>query len=211
VLEWVQLYKKLATNHTAVPLPLRASLGGAEKPTEQQQDWVVGNWAGNYTWDSTIGVRNSTLNKDQKLDVGEFLMLPNAKNSGMFGRPTLMFAVSKKTKHPEAAAKFLNYILTDVDAGAILGLTRGVPSADAQFRALIRSDTLKGNDLKAYLQIKKLKDAGQIDLPSPLFENARFQKFMREVFETVAYNKASEQEAAKRLFSEGNALLQRIK
>jgi oligogalacturonide transport system substrate-binding protein len=126
-----------------------------------------------------IGVRNSTLNKDQKLDVGEFLMLHNAKNSGMFGRPTLMFAVSKKTKHPEAAAKFLNYILTDVDAGAILGLTRGVPSADAQFRALIRSDTLKGNDLKAYLQIKKLKDAGQIDLPSPLFENARFQKFMR--------------------------------
>jgi len=211
VLEWVQLYKKLASNHTAVPLPLRASLGGAEKPTEQQQDWVVGNWAGNYTWDSTIGVRNSTLNKDQKLDVGEFLTLPNAKNSGMFGRPTLMFAVSKKTKHPEAAAKFLNYILTDVDAGAILGLTRGVPSADAQFRALIRNDTLKGNDLKAYLQIKKLKDAGQIDLPSPLFENARFQKFMREVFETVAYNKVSEQEAAKRLFSEGNTLLQRIK
>lgn len=211
VLEWVQLYKKLVSNHTAVPLPLRASLGGAEKPTEQQQDWVVGNWAGNYTWDSTIGVRNSTLNKDQKLDVGEFLMLPNAKNSGMFGRPTLMFAVSKKTKHPEAAAKFLNYILTDVEAGAILGLTRGVPSADQQFRALIRSDALKGNELKAYLQIKKLKDTGKIDLPSPLFENARFQKFMREVFETVAYNKATEQEAAKRLFTEGNALLQRIK
>ena len=211
VLEWVQLYKKLVSNHTAVPLPQRASLGGAEKPTEQQQDWVVGNWAGNYTWDSTIGVRNSTLNKEQKLEVGEFLTLPNAKNSGMFGRPTLMFAVGKKTKHPEAAAKFLNYLLTDVDAGTILGLTRGVPSADAQYRALIRSDALKGNELKAYLQIKKLKDTGKIDLPSPLFENARFQKFMREVFETVAYNKVTEQEAAKRLYAEGNTLLQRIK
>lgn len=211
LLEWVQMYKKLTSNHVGVPLPMRASLGGAEKPTEQQQDWVVGNWAGNYTWDSVISVRNSTLNKDQKLDIGEFLTLPNAKNSGMFGRPTLMFAVSKKTKNPELAAKFLNYLLTDPEAGAILGLTRGVPSADTQFRALIRSDALKGNELKAYLQIKKQKDAGSIDLPSPLFENARFQKFMREVFETVSYNKTTDQEAAKRLLTEGNALLQRIK
>ena len=210
-LEWVQTYKKLAANNIAVPLPTRAALGGAEKPTEQQQDWVVGNWAGNYTWDSVIGQRNSTLNKEQKLDVGEFLTLPNAKNSGMFGRPSLMFAVSKKSKNPEIAAKFLNFMLTDPEAAAILGLTRGVPSSDSQFRALARTDTLQGTELKAFLQIKKQKDAGKIDLPSPLFENARFNKFMRDVFETVAYGKTTDQEAAKRLVEEGNALLQRIK
>lgn len=210
-LEWVQTYKKLVSNNIAVPLPVRASLGGAEKPTEQQQDWVVGNWAGNYTWDSTIGLRASTLDKNQKLDVGDFLTLPNAKNSGMFGRPAMMFAVSKRTKNPEVAAKFINYLLTDADAAAILGLNRGVPSADNQFRSVVRSGALQGAELKAYLQIKKLKDNGKIDLPSPLFENARFQKFVREVFETVAYGKATEQEAAKRLVEEGNTLLNRIK
>jgi oligogalacturonide transport system substrate-binding protein len=210
-LEWVQVYKKLVNNNVAVPLPMRASLGGAEKPTEQQQDWVVGNWAGNYTWDSVIGLRASTLNKEQKLDVGDFLTLPNAKNSGMFGRPSLMFAVGKKSKNPEIAAKFLNFVLTDPEAAGILGLTRGVPSADSQFRALARTDALQGIELKAFLQIKKQKDAGKIDLPSPLFENARFNKFMREVFETVAYGKVTDQEAAKRLVEEGNALLQRIK
>jgi len=44
-LEWVQTYKKLTANNVAVPLPLRASLGGAEKPTEQQQrlgEWKLG-------------------------------------------------------------------------------------------------------------------------------------------------------------------------
>ena len=210
-LEWVQVYKKLVSNNVAVPLPVRASLGGAEKPTEQQQDWVVGNWAGNYTWDSVIGLRASTLNKEQKLDVGDFLTLPNAKNSGMFGRPTLMFAVGKKSKNPELAAKFLNYLLTDTEAAGILGVTRGVPSADSQFRALARTDSLQGTELKAFLQIKKQKDAGKIDLPSPLFENARFNKFMREVFETVAYGKTTDQEAAKRLIQDGNALLARIK
>nr|WP_315463799.1 ABC transporter substrate-binding protein [uncultured Rhodoferax sp.] len=210
-LEWVQVYKKLTANNVAVPLPVRASLGGAEKPTEQQQDWVSGNWAGNYTWDSTIALRASTLNKEQKLDVGEFLTLPNAKNSGMFGRPSLMFAVSKKTKNPEMAAKFLNFLVTDPEAVAILGTTRGVPSADSQFRAIVRTDALQGAELKAFLQIKKVKDNGKIDVPSPLFENARFNKFVREVFETVAYGKTTEQEAAKRLVVEGNALLQRIK
>lgn len=210
-LEWIQTYKKLTSNNVAVPLPIRASLGGAEKPTEQQQDWVVGNWAGNYTWDSVIGLRASTLNKDQKLDIGDFLTLPNAKNSGIFGRPTLMYAVSKKAKNPEMAAKFLNFMLTDPEAAGILGLTRGVPSADSQFRALARSDALQGNELKAFMQIKKQKDSGKIDLPSPLFENPRFAKFVRDVFETVAYGKTSDQDAAKRLVEEGNALLQRIK
>ena len=51
---------------------------------------------------------------------------------------------------------------------------------------------------------------GRIDLPAPLFEHARLHKFMREVFETVAYNKSSAAEAAARLIKEGNALLKRI-
>ncbi|MBT0569336.1 carbohydrate ABC transporter substrate-binding protein [Curvibacter sp. CHRR-16] len=210
-LEWVRAYKKLISNNVAVPLPIRVSLGGSEKPTEQMPDWVVGNWGGVYTWDSTLGQRASTLDKNQKLDVGEFLTLPNAKNSGMFGRPSMVFAVSKRTKNGEAAAKFLNYFMTDPEAAAILGLTRGVPAADSQFRSMVRSGALQGPELKAYLQIKKVKDAGKIDLPSPLFENVRFQKFFREVFETVAYGKVTEEEAAKRLVEEGNALLQRIK
>ena len=211
VLEWVQTYKTLTTNTVGGPLPLRASRGGAEKPTEQQPDWVVGNWAGNYTWDSVLRLRESTLNKEQKLEVGEFLTLPGARNSGMFGRPALMFTVSKRSKHPEVAAKFLSFLLTDPEAARLLGLTRGVPAADSQFHTLVTENRIAPLELKAYLQIKKQKDAGKIDLPSPLFENARFQKFMREVFETVAYGKATEQEAARRLLEEGNALLQRIK
>ncbi|WP_119157372.1 ABC transporter substrate-binding protein [Caldimonas tepidiphila] len=211
VLEWVQTYKKLVDNRVAVPLPVRASLGGAEKPTEQQPDWVTGQWAGNYTWDSVLRLRESTLDKNQKLEIGEFLTLPGAKNTGMFGRPALMFSVSKRSKHPETAAKFLNFLLTDPEAARILGLTRGVPAADSQFHTLVKENRLAPLELRAFLQIKKQKEDGNIDLPSPLFENARFQKFMREVFETVAYGKTSEQDAARRLYEEGNALLNRIK
>ncbi|TDP75060.1 oligogalacturonide-binding protein [Roseateles toxinivorans] len=210
-LEWVQIYKKLIDGHVATPLKLRASLGGAEKATEQQQDWVVGNWAGNFTWDSSIGLRESTLDKQQKLTLGDFPTLPGAKNSGMFGRPTVMFALGRNSKKAEIAAKLINFLLCDPEAALILGRTRGVPLVDAQYQLLVKEKKLPELELRAYEQIKKQKLAGNIALPSPLFEHARMQKFMREVFETIAYGKTSDQDAATRLIEDGNALLRRIK
>ncbi len=211
LLEWVQVYKRLVDGHVATPLPYRASLGGAEKPTEQQQDWVVGKWAGNYTWDSSIRLRQSTLDKEQQLEVGDFLMLPGAKNSGMFGRPAMLFAVSKRSKHPELAARLISFLLTDPEAVRALGLTRGMPTARNAYALLAQENKVQPLELKAYQQIKAQKDAGRVELPAPAFEDARFRKFIREVFETVAYGKASEQQAAQRLLVDGNAILKRIK
>jgi oligogalacturonide transport system substrate-binding protein len=210
-LDWVQTYRRLTSNHVATPLPLRASLGGAEKPTEQQPDWVVGQWAGNHTWDSSIGLRASTLDARQKLALGDFPTLPGAKDSGMFGRPTLMFAVGRNSKQPEVAARFVNYLLTDPGAAVILGRTRGVPAVQRQFQVLLDAKKLPPLELQAHEQIRVQRAAGRIPLPAPLFEHARLHRFMREVFETVAYNKTTDTEAARRLVEEGNALLQRIK
>lgn len=210
-LEWVQIYRRLIDQHVATPLPLRASLGGAEKPTEQQQDWVVGNWAGNFTWDSAIPLRAGTLNKQQNLVLGDFLTLPGAPVSGMFGRPTVMLAAGRNCKQPELAARFINFMLTGPEAGRILGKTRGVPAARSQLDVLVKANKLPAMELAAHEQIKKQRLAGRVPVPAPLFEHARLLKFMREVFETIAYKKTTDQEAARRLVEEGNALLKRIK
>ena len=67
-------------------------------------------------------------------------------------------------------------------------------------------------ELKAHEQIQRQRrSALGIGLPNPLFEHARLHRFMREVFETVAYAKTTDAEAARRLVDEGNALLKRIK
>lgn len=209
-LEWVQVYRRLVDGHVATPLPLRASLGGAEKPTEQQPDWVNGRWAGNYTWDSVIALRGSTLGPAQKLVLGDFPTLPGAANSGMFGRPTLMYAVGRNCRQPELAVRLINFLLTDADAAALLGRTRGLPSARGPFAQLQQQGRVPPLELQAHAQIKAQRVAGNIDLPAPLFEHARFQKFMREVFETVAYRKTTDADAAQRLVREGQALLQRL-
>ena len=208
---WVQTYRKLIDGHVGTPLPLRASLGGAERPTEQQPDWTAGRWAGNYTWDSVIGLRNSTIPKDQKLAIGEFPKLEGAVDSGMFGRPSLMFAVGRNSKQPGLAAELMAHLLADPQATQALGRTRGVPAAREAFAALVRNKALPPLELQAHEQIEQQRSSPMgITLPNPLFEHARLHRLMREVFETVAYGKATDAQAARRLIDEGNAMLRRI-
>lgn len=210
-LDWVRTYQRLVREHVATPLPLRASLGGAEKPTEQQPDWVTGRWAGNYTWDSAIPLRASTLKPPQRLALGDFPTLPGALHSGMFGRPTLMYAVGRHCKQPELAARLIEFLLTDLDAARLLGRTRGLPGARGPLQQLEREGQLPALELQAHRQIQAQRDAGRLPLPGPLFEHPRMLKFMREVFETVAYNKTTDIAAARRLITDGAALLNRIK
>jgi oligogalacturonide transport system substrate-binding protein len=210
-LDWVRTYRRLVNEHVCTPLPLRASLGGAEKPTEQQPDWVKGRWAGNYTWDSAIPLRASTLKAPQRLALGDFPTLPGALHSGMFGRPTLMYAVGRHCKQPELAAKLIEFLLTDLDAARLLGRTRGLPGARGPLQQLEREGQLPALELQAHRQIQAQRDAGRLPLPGPLFEHPRMLKFMREVFETVAYNKTTDIAAARRLITDGAALLNRIK
>ncbi len=208
---WVQTYRKLIDGHVGTPLPLRASLGGAERPTEQQPDWTAGHWAGNYTWDSVISLRGSTIPKDQKLAIGDFPTLDGAVDSGMFGRPSLMFAVGRNCKQPDLAAELMAYLLADPQATQVLGRTRGVPAAREPFEALVQSKALPPLELMAHQQIERQRTSAKgISLPNPLFEHARLHRLMREVFETVAYGKVSDVQAARRLVDEGNAMLRRI-
>jgi oligogalacturonide transport system substrate-binding protein len=210
-LDWVRMYQRLVSGHVATPLPLRASLGGAEKPTEQQPDWVNGRWAGNYTWDSVIGLRASTLKGENRLALGDFPTLPDARATGIFGRPTLMFAVGRNCRQPEVAARLIEFLLTDPEAVRLLGRTRGLPASRAALQLLRAEGKLPPLEVEAHAQIAAQRDAGRIPLPAPLFEHPRMNKFMREVFETVAYGKSDAATAAQRLREGGQALLQRLK
>jgi len=209
--EWVGIYKRWQDENVVTPLPYRVSLGSAEKPIEQQPDWVNGNWAGVYTWDSTVRLVSSTLpGKDKDLEVGDFLTLPGAKNSGMFGRPVHVYAVSKRTKNADLAAKFVSFLMTDPEAIRALGVSRGIPATGVAFQILSKEDKLKPIEMKAYARISTQQKANAITPPSPAFEHPRVQKFVREVFEQVGYGKISVDEAAKQLAEQGATILQRL-
>ena len=118
----------------------------------------------------------------------------------------MMLAVGKNTKHPEIAAKFVNWLVADEAAIKILGSSRGAPMSKTQLDLLIKNKTFSDIELKALKQIQSAK----IDLPSPYIEHADIQKWVREVFDKVASGSISEVDAARLLVTDTNLLLTKI-
>ena len=86
----------------------------------------------------------------------------------------------------------------------------GLPASRPALQLLRDEGKLPPLEVEAYAQIAAQREAGRIPLPSALFEHPRMNKFMREVFETVAYAKSDALTAARRLREGGQALLQRL-
>jgi multiple sugar transport system substrate-binding protein len=49
--------------------------------------------------------------------------------SGQYLKPAMLWSIAATTKYPEESVKLLNYFVTDVAAGKVLGLERGVPGS----------------------------------------------------------------------------------
>jgi multiple sugar transport system substrate-binding protein len=43
----------------------------------------------------------------------------------------MMFSIAQRSEHKEAAAKLINFLLGDAEAGEILGMSRGLPANTA--------------------------------------------------------------------------------
>lgn len=205
-LEWIRCFNRMATSHVSPVRQGRLESGGVSvQPSELVPEWVDGHYAGTYTWDTSFKARTSTP-VGMAFEVGDFLSMPGAKNSGYFGRPSMMLAVSKRSKNPEIAAKFVNWMLTDPNAIQILGSTRGAPTSKAQLDVLIKKNTFTPLELKALKQLQSVR----IDLPNPLIEHQIMQKWIREVFDKVSSGAIDEATAAKMLVVDTNAVLLKL-
>jgi oligogalacturonide transport system substrate-binding protein len=147
---------------------------------------------------------------DLELALGPRAGAAERGHTGIFGRPALMFAAGRHTKQPVHAARLIEFLLTDPEAARLLGRTRGLPSARPAFEQLKAGGQLPPLELEAYEQVNRQRVAGRIPLPAPLFEHPRMHKFLREVFELVAYRKTTDEAAASRLLTQGAALLKRL-
>ncbi|MDT9702799.1 hypothetical protein RMT89_44715, partial [Streptomyces sp. P17] len=78
-------------------------------------------------WDTAVEKYADNLQPPMSLELGPYPMLPNAKDAGLLARPSMMFSIGRNTRHPEAAAKLVNFLLNDPQGIEALGLTRGIP------------------------------------------------------------------------------------
>lgn len=204
--EFIRFYKKLSESHSVVSVPERFSIASPEAATERQIEWLSGRWGGMHIWDSGFLSRDYFQYEPDRWKIGSFLAMKGAKNGGVFGRPAMMYTVSRNSKNPEAAARLIGFLLTDPDAVKIQGYSKGIPFSKSANEILQKDESQNLFIRKTAEKMRSVK----VDLLSPYFEHAKIQRHLRDLFELVSFGKISDEKAVDGLIDGTNRILKSL-
>lgn len=125
--------------------------------------------------------------------VGDYIRSPDAKRNGWYVKPTSLYAVSKHSKHPQEAVKYLDYLMNDSYMCGLQGLENGVPLSRAALETLDVNGMLNG---VAYEAAQKINQNFMMPLmPAQLEDDVRIEDFF-EIFDKYYYGQISVDVAA---------------
>ena len=130
-----------------------------------------------------------------------------ATTSGAYMKPSMLISMAATTEQQEEAAKLMNFFLTDPEANDILQIERGV-TGDASIRERLTANL--GEVETAIVEYLNVVATDVGPLPPPPPKNAgEVDRAMRPAWESVAFGKASIEEAAKDFYAKAEATLAR--
>ncbi|WP_432032404.1 ABC transporter substrate-binding protein [Streptomyces antibioticus] len=126
----------------------------------------------------------------------------DGKDTGQY-LGSLMLSAFSGTKHPEEAARFIDFMVHDPEVGTIMGYDRGILATTEQYDAFTPTDD-NNKGVKAYEE--EVAAAGALGkiTPHPSGADVVEAAFLR-IGGEVAQGKSTPADAAKALFSEAKA------
>lgn len=112
---------------------------------------------------------------------------------GWYKKPTSLYAVSKDTEEPEAAAKLVNYLVNSEDMYSLQGTEKGVPLSKSALEILTARDELNGIQCDANSKMTSEQDFAPM---SPRLENSKLIGYFTDACDTVYYERMSSESAA---------------
>lgn len=203
--EALDFYKLLEDNHVIRTVKTRTDEDG-NAALYQSPEFIGGNVAGVLEWGSAVGKYEAVLPKGV-LESGPLLADESGNNSGWMIKPSLLYAVSGHTKHPDEAAAFVDFLLNDEECAEILGTTRGIPASRKARNALEQSGSLTGLSKECE---DMLTEADTITI-SPYMELTRMKSFYNAAIESVSYGTADTKAAAEQMYRSVKEYLEKIK
>jgi multiple sugar transport system substrate-binding protein len=165
---------------------------------------ITGNAITDYTNSNQL-VALQKLSKDE-LDLGLF---PNSETGkpGQYFKPSMFISMSAHTQTPEESAKFLNYMITDLDCQDILQIERGVSGDSKVLTHLKPNLNAVEQKMLSYLQLLGTH-VGPLPAPPPTGAG-EIQNEIRNGFQSIAFGKATVADASKAFYDRATAILQR--
>ena len=201
----LDFYKELEDAHVIRTVQTRTDEDG-NAALYQSPEFISGNIAGVLEWGSAVGKYESVLPQGV-LEAGPLLTDEDGNSGGWMIKPSLMYAVSRSTKHPDESAAFIDFLLNDEECAQILGTTRGIPASSYAEESLRKSGLLSGLAQESDDMFSQL-DTVTI---SPYMELSRMKEFYNTAIESVSYNTADTAEAAHEMYTSITEYLEKLK
>lgn len=122
---------------------------------------------------------------------------------GQYLKPSMLLSASSRTKHPEEAAKLIDFLINDPEAGKIFGANRGIPASKAQRDAI----EFTGAE-KAIVDYEDgIVDQLQKTPPAPPKGAGAIEAAFLRINEEMAYDKIELAAAVEQFFKEAEETL----
>ncbi|MEW9668303.1 ABC transporter substrate-binding protein [Ammoniphilus sp. 3BR4] len=122
-----------------------------------------------------------------------------------FLKPSQFFSIAATTKHPEEAAKFINFFTNDLEANEILAAERGVPISKKVRDHLKPQMDESGKIMFDYLEVAA-QHSREIDPPDPKGAS-EIENLFKRINQEVHYKQSTPEAAAKKFRDEATKIL----
>ncbi|WP_329080541.1 MULTISPECIES: ABC transporter substrate-binding protein [unclassified Streptosporangium] len=140
----------------------------------------------------------------QELDLLRMPKAEGATTAGMFLQPAMYYTISSKTEKADAAQKFVDFLVNDAEAGAILLSDRGLPTNPKVVTAI--KDKLTPADQKVLAFIDSIRsELSPISIPPK--GAMEMEDILKRATDSVLFAKTSADDAAKAFLNEANTAI----
>ncbi|SDJ55240.1 ABC transporter substrate-binding protein [Nonomuraea jiangxiensis] len=152
-------------------------------------------------WSNQLGA--VTKASGQNMDLLRMPKAQGATSGGMFLQPAMFYTASAKSAHAAEAAKFIDFMINDPEAGAIILSDRGLP-ASSKVLAAVR-DKLPEADVKTLDFLDKVKSELADPPAAPPKGASAMEDILTRYSEEVMFGRMTPDDAAQKFITEANA------
>lgn len=135
------------------------------------------------------------------------LALPpgSGEGKGMYVKPSQFMTISKSSKHPEEAAKFIDFWINDIEANKVLNGFGGMPVSANIMQAMEPDFDEAQKKMTAYIA-EAAKYSSQID-PADPSGAGEVSKLLSNIGQEIFFEKISAQDGAEKFRRQANEIL----
>lgn len=193
-----QLADRLRRSGAATPAALTSKIDGS-----QANDPVTAKKAASgFGYDSGLTAKTwEIMGREMKISA----FPSGGAELGQYAKPSMLISIARRSEHPREAAQLINFLLNDPGAGAILGLSRGMP-ANSDIRTSV-GGALTGPPKLAYdleqQLVPRLKEAP----PPPPKGAGTVKSTFQRIYDDVMFQRTAIPAAADKFMTEAQQAL----